>query len=151
MDLPAAPAPDTLSPDAAPRINLALQGGGSHGAFTWGVLDALLDDGRLDLEGLSGTSAGAMNAVAVAHGFALAQGKPRAQRHDAARQALDSFWNGIVDMGALSSSVSASMTKMQKAPWEPPPCSARLMRGASPSPSGADKLSAGATVFMQEA
>jgi NTE family protein len=117
MDLPAAPEPDTPSQDAAPRINLALQGGGSHGAFTWGVLDALLDDGRLDLEGLSGTSAGAMNAVAVAHGFALAQGKPRAQRHDAARQALDSFWNGIVDMGALSSSVSASMSKMQKAPF----------------------------------
>ncbi|MDP1565501.1 MAG: patatin-like phospholipase family protein, partial [Polaromonas sp.] len=91
MDLPAAPEPDTPSPDATPRINLALQGGGSHGAFTWGVLDALLDDGRLDLEGLSGTSAGAMNAVAVAHGFALAQGTSRAQRHDAARQALDSF------------------------------------------------------------
>lgn len=117
MDLPAAPQPDTPSPEAAPRINLALQGGGSHGAFTWGVLDALLDDGRLDLEGISGTSAGAMNAVAVAHGFALAQGRPRAQRHDAARQALDSFWNGIVDMGALSSSVSASMSKMQKAPF----------------------------------
>ncbi len=100
-----------------PRINLALQGGGSHGAFTWGVLDALLDDGRLDLEGISGTSAGAMNAVALAHGFALAQGKPRTERHDAARQALDSFWNGIVDMGALSSSVSASMSKLQRAPF----------------------------------
>lgn len=117
MDLPATPEPDTPLPEAAPRINLALQGGGSHGAFTWGVLDALLDDGRLDLEGISGTSAGAMNAVAVAHGFALAQGKPRAERHDAARQTLDSFWNGIVDMGALSSSVSASMSKMQKAPF----------------------------------
>ena len=117
MDLPAAPEPDTPSPDATPRINLALQGGGSHGAFTWGVLDALLDDGRLDLEGISGTSAGAMNAVALAHGFALAQGKPRTERHDAARQALDSFWNGIVDMGALSSSVSASMSKLQRAPF----------------------------------
>ena len=47
-------------------INLALQGGGSHGAFTWGVLDALLEDGRLTFEGISGTSAGAMNAVALA-------------------------------------------------------------------------------------
>ena len=53
---------------ASPRINLALQGGGSHGAFTWGVLDALLEDGRIELEGISGTSAGGMNAVALAHG-----------------------------------------------------------------------------------
>lgn len=53
-------------------LNLALQGGGSHGALTWGVLDALLEDGRFTLDGISGTSAGAMNAVAVAHGFAQA-------------------------------------------------------------------------------
>ncbi len=97
----------------APRVNLALQGGGSHGAFTWGVLDALLEDGRLDLEGISGTSAGAMNAVALAHGYATAQGRPRTARLDAARQALDSFWNGIVEMGALSSSLS----QMQRAPF----------------------------------
>ena len=45
------------------RVNLALQGGGAHGAFTWGVLDAFLDDSRLDVVALSGTSAGAMNAV----------------------------------------------------------------------------------------
>ena len=45
------------------RINLALQGGGSHGAFTCGVLDALVEDGRLEIEALSGTSAGAMNAA----------------------------------------------------------------------------------------
>ena len=50
-------------------INLALQGGGSHGAFTWGVLDALLRDGRVHFEALSGTSAGAMNAVVYADGF----------------------------------------------------------------------------------
>ena len=53
-------------------LNLALQGGGSHGAYTWGVLDALLEDGRVRIEGVSGTSAGAMNAVAMAHGFAVA-------------------------------------------------------------------------------
>lgn len=118
MNLPVAPE-SAIPPDAPtpPRINLALQGGGSHGAFTWGVLDALLDDGRLDLEGLSGTSAGAMNAVALAHGFAQSQGKPRAARQDAARQALDSFWNGIVDLGALSSSLSHSVSKMQQAPF----------------------------------
>ncbi len=113
MNLPTAiaiPASPELPP---PRINLALQGGGSHGAFTWGVLDALLEDGRIDLEGISGTSAGAMNAVALAHGFALSEGKPRAERQEAGRHALDSFWNGIVEMGALSSSLS----QMQRAPF----------------------------------
>ncbi|WP_341916563.1 patatin-like phospholipase family protein [Polaromonas sp. YR568] len=117
MNLPAAPDPANVPEIVTPRINLALQGGGSHGAFTWGVLDALLDDGRIAFEGISGTSAGAMNAVALAHGFARADGQPRAARHDAAREALDSFWNGIVDMGALSSSLSKSVSKMQQAPF----------------------------------
>ncbi|MFX8414266.1 patatin-like phospholipase family protein, partial [Acinetobacter baumannii] len=48
---------------AAKPVNLALQGGGSHGAFTWGVLDALLESGEIDFTSVSGTSAGAMNAV----------------------------------------------------------------------------------------
>ncbi|HQS00909.1 MULTISPECIES: patatin-like phospholipase family protein [unclassified Polaromonas] len=117
MNLPAAPDPADVPDTVTPRINLALQGGGSHGAFTWGVLDALLDDGRIAFEGISGTSAGAMNAVALAHGFARSEGKPRAARHDAAREALDSFWNGIVDMGALSSSLSQSVSKIQQAPF----------------------------------
>ncbi|MGM1053425.1 MAG: patatin-like phospholipase family protein, partial [Pseudomonadota bacterium] len=51
-------------------VNVALQGGGAHGAFTWGVLDRFLEDGRLHIAGVSGTSAGAMNAVALADGFA---------------------------------------------------------------------------------
>ena len=101
----------------APRINLALQGGGSHGAFTWGVLDALLADGRIDVEGLSGTSAGAMNAVVVAHGFAAAHGKSRLERHDSARQALKRFWEGVISMGAVSSSVS-QLTQAQRAPFD---------------------------------
>ncbi|MFN2332756.1 MAG: patatin-like phospholipase family protein, partial [Halomonas sp.] len=50
-------------------VNLALQGGGAHGAFTWGVLDRILEDGRLEIAGVSGTSAGAMNAVALADGY----------------------------------------------------------------------------------
>src|SRR5574340_1192973 len=50
-------------------INLALQGGGAHGAFAWGVLDRLLEDGRLTFEGVSATSAGAMNAAVLAHGL----------------------------------------------------------------------------------
>jgi NTE family protein len=58
------------------KINLGLQGGGAHGAFTWGVLDYLLEDGRLDIEGISGASAGAMNAVILTDG--LARGRKRA-------------------------------------------------------------------------
>ena len=96
------------------RVNLALQGGGSHGAFTWGVLDALLEDGRVALDGISGTSAGAMNAVALAHGFAISEGKPKADPREAARASLASFWNGIVDMGALGSSISQA----QRAPFD---------------------------------
>ncbi|MEY8879587.1 MAG: patatin-like phospholipase family protein, partial [Leptothrix sp. (in: b-proteobacteria)] len=55
---------------AARPLDLALQGGGSHGAFTWGVLDALLEDGRFTFDGVSGTSAGAMNAAVLAVGHA---------------------------------------------------------------------------------
>lgn len=59
------PEPRASPAPAGPlRINLALQGGGAHGAFTWGVLDALLDEPRLQVEGLSGSSAGAMNVSA---------------------------------------------------------------------------------------
>ena len=56
-------------PGVVKAINLALQGGGAHGAFTWGVLDRLLEDGRCFFEGVSGTSAGAFNAVALAAGL----------------------------------------------------------------------------------
>lgn len=72
-------------------VNLALQGGGSHGAFTWGVLDALLEDGRINIEGISGTSAGAMNAVVLAHGLLGTPGQSRVARHEATRQALANF------------------------------------------------------------
>ncbi len=77
-------------------INLALQGGGAHGAFTWGVLDALLEDGRVDFEGISGTSAGAMNAVVLAHG--LLQGG-----REGARQALAHFWEAVAHSAPLIS------------------------------------------------
>jgi NTE family protein len=72
----------------APTVNLALQGGGAHGAFTWGVLDALLEDGRLRFDGVSGTSAGAMNAVVLAQG--LMDGGT-----EAARTALRRFWTAV--------------------------------------------------------
>src|SRR3989338_5424796 len=51
------------------KINIALQGGGAHGAFSWGVLDRLLEDGRFEFDGLSGTSAGGMNALALIQGM----------------------------------------------------------------------------------
>lgn len=70
------------------RISLALQGGGAHGAFTWGVLDRLLEDSRLEIDGISGTSAGAMNGAMVAYGFD--QGGSAG-----ARQALERFWRRI--------------------------------------------------------
>lgn len=76
-------------------ISLALQGGGSHGAFTWGVLDRLLEDPRLVVEAVSGTSAGAMNAAALAAGFAD-------DGADGARRALDRFWLTTAEMGVLS-------------------------------------------------
>jgi NTE family protein len=74
-------------------LNLALQGGGSHGAFTWGVLDRLLEMGdHLQIEGISGTSAGALNAAVLAQGFAKG-GAP------VAREALDQFWARIGELG----------------------------------------------------
>lgn len=101
----------TQPPTAAPvqALNLALQGGGSHGAFTWGVLDALLEDGGFAFPGISGTSAGAMNAVAIAHGFAqaaLAHPQDPAERHRAgcaaAREALRKLWQGVGAMASLT-------------------------------------------------
>ena len=71
-----------------PTLNLALQGGGAHGAFTWGVLDTLLAQPDLAFEGLSGSSAGAMNAVAFAHGWMLGG-------RDGARQGLADFWTEV--------------------------------------------------------
>ena len=98
------------SPTSPHPINLGLQGGGSHGAFTWGVLDVLLQDPRIHFEGISGTSAGAMNAVALAHGLAQARGHSRVARREAARESLANFWNGIVAMGALG--------QAQRAPFD---------------------------------
>lgn len=81
-------------------INLALQGGGSHGALTWGVLDRLLQDERLQIAEISGTSAGAMNAVVLADGY------ERGGR-EGARAALTGFWRAI-SRAALSSPVQRS-------------------------------------------
>ena len=72
------------------RLNLALQGGGSHGAFTWGVMDRLLEDERIEVGGLVGTSAGAMNATVAAYGLMIGG-------RDGARQQLAKFWRQISD------------------------------------------------------
>ena len=75
---------------AAPvkTVNLALQGGGAHGAFAWGVLDRLLEDERVSFEGISACSAGAMNAAVLAYG--LSEGG-----RDGAKTALANFWRRI--------------------------------------------------------
>ncbi|MEM9797132.1 MAG: patatin-like phospholipase family protein [Pseudomonadota bacterium] len=84
-------------------INLALQGGGSHGAFTWGVLDRMFAEDRLWIEGISGTSAGAMNAVVAAQGM-----------YDdgayGARVALEAFWRSVSQAGQAS--------PMRRTPWD---------------------------------
>lgn len=82
---------------AEKTVSLALQGGGAHGAFTWGVLDYLLEDGRLAFEAITGASAGAMNAVVLAEGW-LEGG------HDGARQQLRKFWKRVSVDGVLSPS-----------------------------------------------
>ncbi len=77
------------------RIDLALQGGGSHGAFTWGVLDRLLEEPWLEIDGISGTSAGAMNAAVLVYGH---------QKGGAAgaREALEAFWRRVSDAARFS-------------------------------------------------
>jgi NTE family protein len=88
------------------RVNLALQGGGSHGAFTWGVLDALIEDGRLEIEAVSGTSAGAMNAAIMLQGWA--KGGPAG-----ARQALRNFWGELGDMSIASPIQRTPLDRLQ--------------------------------------
>ena len=83
---------DATKPIAKKKLKLALQGGGSHGAYAWGVVDALLEDGRIEIEALVGTSAGAMNATVIAAG--LIKGGP-----DEARKMLREFWKQASDAG----------------------------------------------------
>jgi len=82
-------------PSAEKTVSLALQGGGAHGAFTWGVLDYLLEDGRLAIEAITGASAGAINAVVLFEGW-LEGGR------DGARAQLRQFWKRVSLDGVLS-------------------------------------------------
>ena len=83
-------------------VNIALQGGGAHGAFTWGVLDKFFEDDRIWVEAISGTSAGAMNAVVAAHGM-------HENGAEGARQRLAEFWRAVSDAARLS--------PFQRSPW----------------------------------
>ncbi len=97
---------DSLAgPKAEKSISLALQGGGAHGAFTWGVIDAILEDGRLAIEAISGASAGAMNAVVLAEGF-LDGGI------DGARAQLETFWRKVSLDGTLTNAQRSLMSKV---------------------------------------
>ena len=95
------------------RVNLALQGGGSHGAFTWGVVDRLLEDGRIGIDAISGTSAGSMNAAVIAQGALRGP--------DGARQALHDFWQAIAAAGQRFNPVAAwtaSLGLPADNPWQ---------------------------------
>ncbi|SDJ40718.1 Patatin-like phospholipase [Aliiruegeria lutimaris] len=83
---------------AVKRINLALQGGGAHGAFTWGVLDRLLEDEDIEIAGISGTSAGALNGAALKAGL-VADGK--GQDRAAAKANLDWLWHQVAGVQDL--------------------------------------------------
>ena len=86
-------------------VDLALQGGGSHGAFTWGVLDRLLEESWLNIEAISGTSAGAMNAAVLAYGFSLGGAED-------ARAALEKFWRDVSEAARFSPLKRTPLDKM---------------------------------------
>jgi NTE family protein len=95
-DTPADNTPGAPRPDREEvLVDLALQGGGSHGAFAWGVLDRLLEEPWLKIEGVSGTSAGAMNAALLADGFAAGEA-------EGARKALDDYWRKVSEAARFS-------------------------------------------------
>ena len=98
----AASRPAPRSPQGKQQLDLALQGGGSHGAFTWGVLDRLLEDETLEIAGISGTSAGAMNAVALAAGL-MDGGR------ESARANLRRFWQRVAE--------SSPFHQLTAGPW----------------------------------
>ncbi|MEN9499464.1 MAG: hypothetical protein RIS83_1283, partial [Pseudomonadota bacterium] len=95
--------PAVAKPVAKKRLSLALQGGGTHGAFTWGAMERLLEDERIELDGLSGTSAGAINGAMVVQG--LIENGPAG-----AITALDRFWRSIA--------ANLAVSPLQALPWE---------------------------------
>ncbi|MFD0934449.1 patatin-like phospholipase family protein [Methylobacterium trifolii] len=113
-------------PGAEKTVALALQGGGAHGAFTWGVLDALIEDGRLGFEAVTGASAGAMNGVVMIDGWL--KGGP-----DGAREGLERFWREVSldgDMGPAQRSLVGSLLGF----WKGNPVAEFWMKALTPSP-----------------
>ncbi len=95
--------------DKIKHLDVALQGGGAHGAFTWGVLDRLLDEKGIKITGISGTSAGAMNAIALAQG--LAEGSPKR-----AQELLSGFWREV-STAAETSPIKRSFFDIMMGRW----------------------------------
>lgn len=89
-----AAAPSSTS-DRDILVDLALQGGGAHGAFTWGVLDRILREPGIRIDGISGTSAGAMNAAVLAYGYSV-------NGNEGARKTLEEFWRRVSQAGRYS-------------------------------------------------
>jgi NTE family protein len=113
-------------PRAEKPVSLALQGGGAHGAFTWGVLDALIEDGRLAFEAVTGASAGAMNAVVLVDGWL--KGGP-----DGARDGLERFWREVSldgDLGPAQRNVVSGLFSL----WKGNPVAEFWAKMLSPSP-----------------
>ena len=113
-------------PRAEKPVALALQGGGAHGAFTWGVLDALIEDGRLSFEAVTGASAGAMNAVVMVDGWL--KGGP-----EGAREGLERFWREVSldgDMGPTQRNVLSGLFSL----WTGNPVAEFWAKALSPSP-----------------
>lgn len=131
--------PDVIGPDsirsgghvlAGPKadkpVALALQGGGAHGSFTWGVLDALIEDGRLAFEALTGASAGAMNAVVMVDGWL--KGGP-----EGAREGLEAFWREVSldgDLGPTQRQVFSGFLNL----WKGNPVAEFWLKALTPSP-----------------
>ena len=113
--------PDTSQPDSPPnaasprlkpgakRISLALQGGGSHGAFTWGVMHRLMSEPLIYIDGISGTSAGAMNAVVFADGFLKG-------RRQGAIDGLEQFWGSVADLAGMPRSIMRRVSGRRRGP-----------------------------------
>ena len=98
---------DPLHHKGRKRLSLALQGGGAHGAFTWGVLERLMSDGRIFIDGISGTSAGAMNAVVFTDGFLRGH-------QQGAIDALHAFWRRVSEGAMVPMTLAKALAPMHR-------------------------------------
>jgi len=100
-------AEDAVHHKGRKRLSLALQGGGAHGAFTWGVLERLMSDGRIFIDGISGTSAGAMNAVVFTDGFLHGH-------QQGAIAALHEFWHRVSEGAMVPMTLARAMAPLHR-------------------------------------